>query len=107
EHKEKIGFKGTILIEPKPQEPTKHQYDFDVGTIFRKLTSHDIEERVKINIEQTHAILAGHSFQHEIQLAGALGIFGSLDLNRGDDLLGWDTDQFGMNGPQLTLMMME
>ena len=103
EHKEKIGFKGTILIEPKPKEPTKHQYDFDVGTIYGMLKAYDLENKVKINIEQNHAILAGHSFQHEIQLAGALGIFGSLDLNRGDDLLGWDTDQFAMNVPELTL----
>jgi xylose isomerase len=107
EHKEKIGFKGTILIEPKPKEPTKHQYDFDVGTIYGMLKAYNLEKKVKINIEQNHAILAGHSFQHEIQLAGALGIFGSLDLNRGDDLLGWDTDQFGMNVPELTLMMLE
>jgi xylose isomerase len=107
EHKEKIGFKGTILIEPKPKEPTKHQYDFDVGTIYGMLKAYDLENRVKINIEQNHAILAGHSFQHEIQLAAALGIFGSLDLNRGDDLLGWDTDQFAMNVPELTLMMLE
>ena len=107
EHKEKIGFKGTILIEPKPKEPTKHQYDFDVGTIYGMLKAYDLEKKVKINIEQNHAILAGHTFQHEIQLAGALGIFGSLDLNRGDDLLGWDTDQFGMNVPELTLMMIE
>ena len=107
EHKEKIGFKGTILIEPKPKEPTKHQYDFDVGTIYGMLKAYDLEKKVKINIEQNHAILAGHSFQHEIQLAAALGIFGSLDLNRGDDLLGWDTDQFAMNVPELTLMMVE
>jgi xylose isomerase len=107
EHKEKIGFKGTILIEPKPKEPTKHQYDFDVGTIFGMLKAFDLETRVKINIEQNHAILAGHTFQHEIQLAAALGIFGSLDLNRGDDLLGWDTDQFAMNVPDLTLAMLE
>ena len=107
EHKEKIGFKGTILIEPKPKEPTKHQYDFDVGTIYGMLKAYNLEKKVKINIEQNHAILAGHTFQHEIQLAGALGIFGSIDLNRGDDLLGWDTDQFGMNVPELTLMMIE
>ncbi len=107
EHKKKIGFKGTILIEPKPKEPTKHQYDFDVGTIYGMLKAFDLENEVKINIEQNHAILAGHSFEHEIQLAAALGIFGSLDLNRGDDLLGWDTDQFAMNVPQLTLMMIE
>jgi xylose isomerase len=107
EHKEKIGFKGTILIEPKPKEPTKHQYDFDTASIYGMLKTYDLEDEVKLNLEQNHAILAGHSFQHEIQLAAALGIFGSLDLNRGDDLLGWDTDQFGMNVPELTLMMLE
>jgi xylose isomerase len=103
EHKNRIGFKGTILIEPKPQEPTKHQYDFDVGTIYGMLQAFDLENQVKINIEQNHAILAGHSFEHEIALAGALGIFGSIDLNRGDYQSGWDTDQFAMNVPELAL----
>jgi xylose isomerase len=103
EHKHKIGFKGTILIEPKPKEPTKHQYDYDVGTIYGMLKAFDLEKQVKINIEQNHAILAGHTFEHEIALAAALGILGSLDLNRGDDLLGWDTDQFAMSVPDLTL----
>jgi xylose isomerase len=103
EHKTKIGFKGTILIEPKPKEPTKHQYDYDVGTIYGMLKAFDLEKEVKINIEQNHAILAGHSFEHEIALAQALGIFGSLDLNRGDYLLGWDTDQFAMSAPELAL----
>jgi xylose isomerase len=103
EHKQKIGFPGTILIEPKPKEPTKHQYDYDVGTIFGMLKAFDLEKQVKINIEQNHAILAGHSFEHEIALAGALGIFGSLDLNRGDYLLGWDTDQFAMNVTELAM----
>jgi xylose isomerase len=103
EHKKKIGFKGTILIEPKPKEPTKHQYDYDVGTIYGMLKAFDLEKEVKINIEQNHAILAGHSFEHEIALAAALGIFGSLDLNRGDYLLGWDTDQFAMSAPELAL----
>ena len=103
EHKQKIGFKGTILIEPKPKEPTKHQYDYDVGTIYGMLKAFDLDKEVKINIEQNHAILAGHSFEHEIALAAALGIFGSLDLNRGDYLLGWDTDQFAMSVEELTL----
>jgi xylose isomerase len=103
EYKHKIGFKGTILIEPKPKEPTKHQYDYDVGTIYGMLKAFGLEAEVKINIEQNHAILAGHSFEHEIALAAALGIFGSLDLNRGDNLLGWDTDQFAMSVPELTL----
>jgi xylose isomerase len=107
EHKRKVGFQGTILIEPKPKEPTKHQYDFDTASIYGMLQAYDLEREVKLNLEQNHAILAGHSFQHEIQLAAALGLFGSLDLNRGDELLGWDTDQFGMNVPELTLMMVE
>src|SRR4029079_5039938 len=103
EHKHKIGFKGTILVEPKPKEPSKHQYDFDVATVYGMLQAFGLEREVKVNIEQNHAILAGHSFEHEIALAAALGIFGSLDLNRGDDRLGWDTDQFAMNVTELTL----
>ncbi|WP_316183245.1 xylose isomerase [Bradyrhizobium sp. SZCCHNRI1009] len=104
EHKHKIGFKGPLLIEPKPKEPTKHQYDFDVATCYGFLQRYDLLDDVKLNIEQNHAILAGHSFQHEIALAQALGVFGSLDINRGDDLLGWDTDQFAMNVPELALV---
>ncbi len=107
EHKHKTGFKGTILIEPKPKEPTKHQYDFDVATVFGFLKAHGLENEVKVNIEQNHAILAGHSFEHEIALGVALGIFGSLDINRGDSLTGWDTDQFAMNVPELALAMHE
>jgi xylose isomerase len=107
EHKNRIGFAGTILIEPKPKEPTKHQYDYDVASIYGMLKSFGLEQQVRINIEQNHAILAGHSFEHEIQLAAALGIFGSLDLNRGDNLLGWDTDQFAMNVGELTLALYE
>jgi xylose isomerase len=103
EHKHKIGFKGTILIEPKPKEPTKHQYDFDVASIYGMLKAYGLENEVKINIEQNHAILAGHTFEHELALATALGIFGSIDINRGDYLLGWDTDQFAMNIPEMAL----
>ena len=103
EHKHKIGFKGTVLIEPKPKEPTKHQYDFDVASIFGMLKQFGLENEVKINIEQNHAILAGHTFEHELALATALGIFGSIDINRGDYLLGWDTDQFAMNIPEMAL----
>ncbi len=103
EHKEKIGFKGTILIEPKPREPTKHQYDYDVGTIYGMLKAFDLENRVKINIEQNHALLAGHTYEHELALASALGILGSIDINRGDYQSGWDTDQFAMNVPELAL----
>jgi xylose isomerase len=105
EHKHKIGFKGTILVEPKPAEPTKHQYDHDVATVFGMLKAHGLEKEVKINIEQNHALLAGHSFEHEIALAQALDIFGSIDINRGDELLGWDTDQFPNNLPQLALAL--
>ncbi len=105
EHKHAIGFKGTLLIEPKPCEPTKHQYDFDVASVFAFLQSHGLEKEVKVNIEQNHAILAGHSFEHEIALAHSLGVFGSIDMNRGDELLGWDTDQFPDNLPQVALAM--
>jgi xylose isomerase len=105
EHKHKIGFKGAILIEPKPAEPTKHQYDFDVATVFGFLKAHGLDKEVKVNIEQNHALLAGHTFEHELSLAQALGIFGSVDMNRGDELLGWDTDQFPNNLPQLALAM--
>jgi xylose isomerase len=105
EHKHKIGFKGTILIEPKPGEPTKHQYDYDVATVFGMLKAHGLEKEIKVNIEQNHALLAGHTFEHEISLAQALGIFGSIDMNRGDELLGWDTDQFPNNLPQMSLAL--
>ncbi|MEQ9688130.1 MAG: xylose isomerase [Bauldia litoralis] len=103
EHKHKIGFKGTILIEPKPKEPTKHQYDFDVASIYGMLQAFDLQDQVKINIEQNHAILAGHTFEHELALASAVGILGSIDINRGDYQLGWDTDQFAMNIPEMAL----
>ncbi|MFL6664114.1 MAG: xylose isomerase [Rhizobacter sp.] len=105
EHKHKIGFKGQILIEPKPAEPTKHQYDYDVGTVYGFLQAHGLEKEVKLNIEQNHALLAGHTFEHEIALAQALGIFGSLDMNRGDETLGWDTDQFPNNLPQVAMAL--
>ena len=105
EHKHRLGFKGTILIEPKPAEPTKHQYDHDVATVHGFLRSYGLEKEVKVNIEQNHALLAGHSFEHEIALAQALGVMGSIDMNRGDELLGWDTDQFPNNLPQMALAM--
>jgi xylose isomerase len=107
EHKHKIGFTGPILIEPKPKEPTKHQYDFDVATCYGFLERYGLTKDVKLNIEQNHAILAGHSFQHEIALANTLGVFGSVDMNRGDELLGWDTDQFAMNVPEMALCFHE
>ncbi len=105
EHKHRIGFKGAILIEPKPGEPSKHQYDYDVATVHGFLRSHGLEREIKVNIEQNHALLAGHSFEHEIALAQALGVFGSIDMNRGDELLGWDTDQFPNNLPQVALAL--
>jgi xylose isomerase len=105
EHKHKIGFKGQILVEPKPSEPTKHQYDFDVATVHGFLRTYGLEREVKLNIEQNHALLAGHTFEHEIALACALGVFGSLDMNRGDELLGWDTDQFPDNLQQVALAL--
>jgi len=105
EHKHKIGFKGQILIEPKPAEPTKHQYDYDVAAVHGFLCSYGLEREVKVNIEQNHALLAGHTFEHEIALAQALGIFGSLDMNRGDEMLGWDTDQFPNNVQQVALAL--
>jgi xylose isomerase len=103
EYKYKIGFKGTILVEPKPQEPTKHQYDYDVATVYGFLKRHGLENEVKVNIEQGHAILAGHSFEHELATAIALGIFGSIDMNRNDYQSGWDTDQFPNNTPEVAL----
>jgi xylose isomerase len=107
EHKHKIGFKGTLLIEPKPQEPTKHQYDYDTATVYGFLKQYGIEKEFKMNIEANHATLAGHSFHHEIATAVSLGIFGSIDANRGDEQNGWDTDQFPTNVEELTLVMYE
>jgi len=97
DYKHRIGFTGTILIEPKPQEPTKHQYDFDVASVYAFLKRYGLEREIKVNIEHGHAVLAGHSFDHEIALANALGIFGSIDMNRNDYQSGWDTDQFPNN----------
>ena len=107
EYKHKIGFKGPILIEPKPQEPTKHQYDYDVATCYAAIAALGLQKDVKLNIEQNHAILAGHTFEHEIALASALGVFGSIDINRGDYQSGWDTDQFAMNIPEMALAFYE
>jgi xylose isomerase len=101
DYKHRIGFKGTILIEPKPQEPSKHQYDYDVATVYGFLKDFGLEAEVKVNIEQGHAILAGHSFEHEIALAASLGILGSIDMNRNDYQSGWDTDQFPDNVPEM------
>ncbi|WP_417278368.1 xylose isomerase [Celeribacter sp.] len=94
DYKHKMGWDGAILVEPKPQEPSKHQYDFDVATVYGFLKRYGLENEVKMNIEQGHAILAGHSFEHELALAASLGILGSIDMNRNDYQSGWDTDQF-------------
>jgi len=107
EHKHKIGFNGSILIEPKPQEPTKHQYDYDVATVFGFLQQFGLEKEVKVNIEANHATLAGHSFSHEIATAMSLDVFGSIDANRGDPQNGWDTDQFPNSVEEMTLVMYE
>lgn len=107
EYKHKIGFQGAILIEPKPQEPSKHQYDYDVATVYGFLKEFGLEGEVKLNIEQGHAILAGHSFEHEIALATALGLFGSIDMNRNDYQSGWDTDQFPNNHAEKALAFYE
>ncbi|MGD0674520.1 MAG: xylose isomerase [Polyangiaceae bacterium] len=106
EHKHKIGFKGQLLIEPKPMEPTKHQYDFDAATVFAFLQRYDLDRGdFKLNIEANHATLAGHTFEHEIAYAIANGILGSVDINRGDTLLGWDTDQFPNDPVELALVL--
>lgn len=107
DYKHKMGFKGAILIEPKPQEPTKHQYDYDVATVYGLLKDFGLEGEVQVNIEQGHAILAGHSFEHELALARELGIFGSIDMNRNDYQSGWDTDQFPNNVPEMALAYYE
>jgi xylose isomerase len=103
EYKHKSGFPGAILVEPKPCEPMKHQYDFDTATLYGFLRRFGLEKEVKANIEVNHSTLAGHTFEHEVALALALGIFGSVDMNRGDLLLGWDTDQFPNSVPEVAL----
>lgn len=103
DHAKKIGFKGQLLIEPKPQEPTKHQYDYDVATVYGFLKTYGLEKDVKVNIEVGHAFLAGHSFEHELAVAGGLGILGSVDANRNDLQSGWDTDQFPNNPGEMAL----
>ena len=103
DYKHKIGFKGTILVEPKPQEPSKHQYDYDAATCIGFLRKYGLENEVKLNLEQGHAILAGHSFEHEIAVATAEGMLGSIDMNRNDYQSGWDTDQFPNNVPEVAL----
>src|SRR5213594_2856309 len=107
EHQNKIGFKGTLLIEPKPQEPTKHQYDYDTATVAGFLERHDLAGAYRLNLEVNHATLAGHSFHHEVASAIALDAFGSIDVNRGDYQNGWDTDQFPNSVDELALALHE
>jgi len=102
----KIGFKGSFLVEPKPMEPSKHQYDFDVATIIGFLREHGLDKDFKLNIEVNHATLAGHSFQHELQVAADSGLLGSIDANKGDYQNGWDTDEFPTNIYEITEAMM-
>jgi len=102
----KQGFKGTFLIEPKPMEPTKHQYDYDTETVIGFLRHYGLDKDFKLNIEVNHATLAGHTFQHEIQCAVDAGMFGSVDANRGDYQNGWDTDQFPINIYELVEAML-
>ena len=107
EHKHKIGFKGTLLIEPKPQEPTKHQYDYDSATVHGFLERHGLADEYRLNIEVNHATLAGHTFHHEVAYATSHGVFGSIDANRGDYQNGWDTDQFPNSVDELSLALYE
>ena len=102
-----IGFTGQLLIEPKPKEPTKHQYDFDSATVISFLKSYGLEKDYKLNIEANHATLAGHTFQHDLRVARINNALGSIDANQGDYLLGWDTDQFPTNIYETTLAMYE
>jgi xylose isomerase len=105
EHKHRIGFGGTLLIEPKPMEPTKHQYDFDAAAVHAFLVRNGLEDEIKLNIEVNHATLAGHSFQHELEYALVHDLLGSVDMNRGDPQLGWDTDQFPSDVCEATLAL--
>lgn len=107
DYKKKIGFKGTLLIEPKPKEPTKHQYDFDAATVMGFLRKYGLANDFKLNIEANHATLAQHTFQHELNMCRINGMLGSVDANTGDPMLGWDTDQFPANIYDTTLAMYE
>ncbi len=107
EHKHKIGFTGQLLIEPKPMEPTKHQYDYDSATVYGFLVRNGLEGEYAVNVEANHATLAGHSFHHEVAFATANGFLGSIDANRGDPQNGWDTDQFPNSVEDLTMPMYE
>ena len=105
DYKKKIGFTGQFFIEPKPKEPTKHQYDFDAGNCHAFLQKYGLDKDFQLNIEANHATLAGHTFQHELAYCAANGLLGSVDANRGDLLIGWDTDQFPTNVYDATLAM--
>lgn len=105
DYKKKIGFAGQLYIEPKPKEPTKHQYDFDCAGVYGFLLKNGLADEFKMNVEANHATLAGHTFHHELAFCAAHGILGSVDANRGDELLGWDTDQFPTNIYDTTLAM--
>jgi xylose isomerase len=107
EHKHRIGFEGAILVEPKPSEPSKHQYDHDAATVAGFLARHDLLDDVRLNLEANHATLAGHSFHHEVATAAATGLLGSIDANRGDPQNGWDTDQFPNSVEECTLALYE
>ena len=107
EYARSIGFTGSFYIEPKPKEPTKHQYDFDTATVLAFLRKYGLDKDFKMNIEANHATLAGHTFQHELRVAADNGVFGSIDANQGDLLLGWDTDQFPTNVYETALCMYE
>ncbi len=107
EHKHAIGFEGTLLIEPKPAEPTKHQYDYDCQSVRGFLEQYDLVDEYRVNIEANHATLAGHSFHHEVAYSVANGVFGSIDANRGDYQNGWDTDQFPNSVDELSLVLYE
>ncbi|HZR80806.1 MAG TPA: xylose isomerase [Candidatus Binatia bacterium] len=105
EHKHRIGFAGTLLVEPKPMEPTKQQYDHDAAAVHGFLRRYGLEKEVRLNVEVNHATLAGHSFEHEVAYALAADLFGSLDVNRGDPQNGWDTDQFPNDPRELALVL--
>ncbi|HXV71688.1 MAG TPA: xylose isomerase [Acidimicrobiia bacterium] len=107
DHKREIGFEGTLLLEPKPAEPTKHQYDYDCQSVHGFLINYDLVDDYRVNIEGNHATLAGHSFHHEVAYAVANGIFGSIDANRGDPQNGWDTDQFPNSVDEVSLAVYE
>jgi xylose isomerase len=106
DYKKQIGFAGPMYLEPKPKEPTKHQYDFDSAACYAFLQRYGLLEHFKLNIEANHATLAGHTFVHELEFAAASGLFGSVDANRGDLLLGWDTDQFPTDLYDTTMAML-